>query len=198
MKPRRRTTELLRDALEAHDTDRISLEALLEPLRSRAYGFVLLLLAVPNFIPVPVGIGGVMGVLVVALGLEMLFGLEHPWIPRRLRARTMSRASLGRFLDRIEPLTRRLEKLCKPRLERLTRQPLTIASGLVMILIGMLLALPIPFTNYVFGAMLLAFAIALVERDGALLLLVWIATAIVLTVSASFSHALVDLFHRLI
>jgi hypothetical protein len=138
-----------------------------------------------------------MGVLVVALGLEMLFGLEHPWIPRWLRARTMSRASLGRFLDRIEPLTRRLERLCKPRLERLTRQPLTIASGLVMILIGILLALPIPFTNYIFGAMLLAFAIALVERDGVLLLLVWVATAIVLTVSASFSHALVDLLHRL-
>ncbi|HEV7776404.1 MAG TPA: exopolysaccharide biosynthesis protein [Luteibacter sp.] len=196
MKPRRRTTELLRDALEAHETDRISLEALLDPLRSRAYGFVLLLLAVPNFIPVPIGIGGVMGVLVVALGLEMLFGLEYPWIPRWLRARTMSRAALGRFLNRIEPLTRRLEKLCKPRMERLTRRPLTIASGLVMILIGILLALPIPFTNYVFGAMLLAFAIALVERDGVLLLLVWIATAVVLTVSATFSHALVDLFHR--
>jgi hypothetical protein len=197
MKPRRRTTELLRDALDAHDTDRISLEALLDPLRSRAYGFVLLLLTIPNFIPVPTGIGGIMGTLVAALGVEMLFGLEHPWIPRWLREKTMSRESLGRFLDRIDPITRRLERLCKPRLERLTRRPLTIASGLVMVLLGIMLALPIPFTNYLFGAMLLAFAFALVERDGVLLVMVWVATAIVLTASATFSHALVDLFHRL-
>jgi hypothetical protein len=198
VKERRSTTVLLREALDAHDTDRISLEALLHPLRSRAYGFVLLLLAIPNFIPVPIGIGGIMGALVVALGLEMLTGLEYPWIPRRLRQRTVSRRSLGHFLDRIEPLTRRLEKLCKPRLERLTRRPLTIGSGLVMILLGLLLALPIPFTNYLFGAMLLAFAFALVERDGVLLLLVWAATITTLLVSATFSRALIDMFRHLL
>jgi hypothetical protein len=42
-------------------------------------------------------------------------------------------------------------------------------------LLGPLVALPIPFTSYLSGAMLLAFAFALMERDGALLLLVWAA-----------------------
>ena len=54
-----RTTELLAAALDAHDDDRITLAALMEPLRRRAFGFLLLLLAIPNFIPVPLGIGGV-------------------------------------------------------------------------------------------------------------------------------------------
>lgn len=192
-----KTTALLRAALLATPGERISVEALLEPLQRRAFGFLLLLLAIPNFIPVPLGIGGVMGVLVIALGLEMLVGLEHPWIPGFLRRRTMSREGLLRFLDRAEPITRRLETVCKPRLQRLTRRPFTFVSGAIMILIGILLALPIPFTNYVFGGMLIAFAFALVERDGALLIAVWTATLAIVIASATFSRALIGLVRDL-
>jgi hypothetical protein len=192
-----KTTALLRAVLLATPVERISVEALLEPLQRRAFGFVLLLLAIPNFIPVPLGIGGIMGVLVIALGLEMLLGLEHPWIPGFLRRRTVSREGLLRFLDRAEPITRRLETICKPRLQRLTRRPFTLVSGAIMILIGILLALPIPFTNYVFGGMLIAFAFALVERDGALLVAVWTATLAVVIASATFSRALVGLVRDL-
>lgn len=192
-----KTTALLRAVLLATPVERVSVEALLEPLQRRAFGFVLLLLAIPNFIPVPLGIGGVMGVLVIALGLEMLVGLEHPWIPGFLRRRTMSREGLLRFLDRAEPITRRLETICKPRLQRLTRRPFTLVSGAIMILIGLLLALPIPFTNYVFGGMLIAFAFALVERDGVLLVTVWAATLAVVIASATFSRALVGVVRDL-
>ncbi|NII56491.1 exopolysaccharide biosynthesis protein [Luteibacter sp. SG786] len=192
-----KTAALLRAALMSTPGERVSVEQLLEPLRRRAFGFLLLLLAIPNFLPVPIGIGGIMGVLVIALGLEMLIGLEHPWIPGFLRRRTMSREGLLRFLDRIEPMTRRLEKICKPRLQRLTRRPFTFVSGAIMILVGILLALPIPFTNYVFGGMLIAFAFALVERDGALLVAVWATTAAIVVASASFSHALAGFFRDL-
>jgi hypothetical protein len=192
-----KTTALLRAALLATHGERISVEALLEPLQRRAFGFLLLLLAIPNFIPVPLGIGGIMGMLVIALGLEMLVGLEHPWIPGFLRRRTMSRDGLLRFLDRAEPITRRLETVCKPRLQRLTRRPFTFVSGAIMILIGILLALPIPFTNYVFGGMLIAFAFALVERDGALLVAVWMATLAIVIASATFSRALIGLVRDL-
>lgn len=177
--------------------ERVAVEQLLEPLRRRAFGFLLLLLAIPNFLPVPIGIGGIMGVLVIALGLEMLIGLEHPWIPGFLRRRTMSREGLLRFLDRIEPMTRRLERICRPRLQRLTRRPFTFVSGAIMVLAGILLALPIPFTNYVFGALLIAFAFALVERDGALLVAVWATTAAIVAASATFSHALAGFFRDL-
>ncbi|MGN6479240.1 exopolysaccharide biosynthesis protein [Luteibacter sp.] len=192
-----KTAALLRAAALATPGERMTVEQLLEPLKRRAFGFLLLLLAIPNFIPVPVGIGGIMGVLVVGLGLEMLVGLEHPWIPGFLKRRTMSRDGLLRFLDRIAPFTGRLEKACKPRLQRLSRRPFTFVSGAVMILVGILLALPIPFTNYLFGGMLVAFAFALVERDGALLLAVWGSTIAAVALSATFSHALLKFFRDL-
>jgi hypothetical protein len=185
-----RTTELLTTAVAAHDSDRISLDELMAPLQRRAFGFLLLLIAVPNFIPVPLGLGGITGTLACLLGLQMLIGLEQPWLPRWLKRRSLKRSSLQHFLQRIAPITRWLEKLCKPRLERLTTHPLTIASGLMMILLGVLLMLPIPFTNYLFGVMLLAFAFALIERDGGLLLMVWVATGASVGLSASVARSL--------
>lgn len=187
-----RTTDLLAAAVAAHDGDTIRLEELMAQLQRRAFGFLLLLIAIPNFIPVPLGMGGITGTLAALLGLQMLVGLERPWLPRWLKQRALKRSSLQHFLERIAPITRWLEKLCKPRLERLTTHPLTIASGLMMILLGVLLILPIPFTNYVFGVMLLAFALALIERDGGLLILVWIAT--LCSVSVSFG-AMRSLWH---
>lgn len=46
----------------------------------------------------------------------------------------------------------------------------------MLILLGLMLALPLPFTNYFFGALLLAFAFALIERDGAVLIAAWALT----------------------
>ena len=57
-------------------------------------------------------------------------------------------------------------------------------------LLGLLLALPIPFTNYVFGLLLLAFALGLLERDGALLIGAWVAGVIAIAVFGVLSGAL--------
>jgi hypothetical protein len=54
----------------------------------------------------------------------------------------------------------------------------TAVTGLLLVLLGLLLSLPIPFTNFIFGGLLLAFALALLERDGVLMLLSWAAGAV--------------------
>ena len=53
--------------------------------------------------------------------------------------------------------------------------PARVLTGLLLVLVGVLLSLPIPFTNYLFGFQLLLFALALIERDGALMLFNWLA-----------------------
>ena len=46
-------------------------------------------------------------------------------------------------------------------------------TGLLLLLLGVLLSLPIPFTNYLLGGLVLLYALALLERDGALMLAAW-------------------------
>ncbi len=196
--PRRTITALLRDAIDADDHDELTLDTLLVPLRARAFGVVLLVLAIPNFIPVPFGIGGVMGVLVVALGLEMLCGLERPLVPHRLRRKTMRRARVDGFLARSARIMDWLERWCKPRLTILTQRPWTTLSGLALVVLGILLSLPIPFTNYPFGVILLAFAFALIERDGVLLVVLWVVAIVLLVLALMYSSVLVQWMHEVV
>ena len=54
-------------------------------------------------------------------------------------------------------------------------------------LLGILLALPIPFTNFLFGALLLLYALALLERDGALMLMSWVAGVVAIYIFGAVS-----------
>lgn len=192
-----RTTQLLERAIASHVGETITLEELLDSLGERAYGFLLLVLALPNFIPVPIGVGGVMGILVVLTGLQMLVGLEHPWLPKALRRKAFSRESLRRFTKKISPALGWLERVCRPRLEMLVDHPVHHVTGLLVVLTGIALALPIPFTNYPFGFLVIVFAVALIERDGALLLVAWIASLAVTITLLTLSQAVADAVRHL-
>ena len=87
--------------------------------------------------------------------------------------------AMVRFDRIIAPWLGRLEHLVHPRLPGvLDHRAATLFTGLLLVLLGLLLSLPIPFTNYLFGGLLLLFVLALLERDGALMLVAWAAGAV--------------------
>lgn len=156
--------------------EHMPLQRILLNLQQSAFGVFLFIAILPSFIPIP-GIGGaVSGPLVLLIGLQLMLGLREPWLPAFIGRRGPRRGTMQRFLSKIGGALRRLDRLLKPRLQRLLQPlPSRVFTGLLVILIGILLSLPIPFTNYLFGFQLLLFALALIERDGALMLFNWIA-----------------------
>ncbi|KAA2285833.1 exopolysaccharide biosynthesis protein [Arenimonas fontis] len=168
------TRALLDSLADAQNGETLNLGGLLDQFRTRAYGVFVLVALLPAFVPLPVGAGAISGPLIALAGLQLLARMSHPWIPGFLARRPISRDGLARFRDRASRLLRWLERLSRPRTEAVIDHPLARAfTGLLLVLLGVLLALPVPGTNYPFGLILLAFAIALVERDGRLMLVAW-------------------------
>ena len=162
---------------EGDPRETLRLGDLLDGLGRRAFGMLLFIATLPAFIPIPIG-GAVSGPLVVLIGLQLLVGRREPWLPAALERRGPHRQALARFDRLVSPWLARLEKLIRPRLPHLLHHRAAAAlTGLLLVLLGVLLSLPIPFTNYLFGILLLLFALALLERDGALMLAAWIAGA---------------------
>jgi hypothetical protein len=173
----------LLDGFRAGDPEEVlSLEMLAGGLGRRAFGMLLFIAILPAFIPIPVG-GAISGPLVVLIGLQLLVGLRRPWLPKAISRRGPRRATLVRFDDRISPWLVRLEKLVRPRLQHVLRHPLAaVYTGLLLVFLGLLLSLPIPLTNYLFGILLLLFAFAMLERDGMLMLAAWVGGTITVAV----------------
>ncbi len=171
---RERNLRGLLDGFTIGDPDELlPLQGLLAGLGRRAFGMLLLVATLPAFIPIPVG-GAISGPLVMLIGVQLLAGRRRPWLPRFIARRGPHRGALVRFHRLIVPWLARLERLVRPRLGLLLQQRAAMMlTGLLLVLLGFLLSLPIPLTNYLFGGLLLLFAFAMLERDGALMLLAW-------------------------
>ncbi len=193
-----RTSLLLYRIANGSRTDDVHWDELLAAFSERAFGVLLLVAIVPALLPVPFGVGAISGPLVALVGLQLLLTRRAPWLPQALRRRGISRDRFRRFVARLQPLLTRFEKVIRPRLEGLVHH--TAANqltGLLLIVLGFLLSLPIPLTNYPFGLLIMAYALALIERDGALLLLVWLIGAGAAVASALLSAEVVDLLQRM-
>jgi len=174
MSPDISTRALLHALAEGDDRQPLTLGSLLDQFRERAYGVFMLVSVLPAFVPLPVGAGAISGPLISLIGLQLLVQMAHPWVPGFLSRRPLSRAGMVKFRDRTAGLLRRLEKVSRPRTEGVIDHPLAkMFTGLLLVVLGFLLALPIPATNYPFGLIILAYAIALIERDGRLMLAAW-------------------------
>lgn len=154
--------------------DTVTFDELLHHFSHRAFGVMVLVATLPAFLPVPAGAGAISGPLVALFGLQMLLGRRAPWLPQRLRRRGVPRTRFRRFAERMQPWLLRVERLVKPRLAGFTEHLAShVLSGLLLLLLGLLLSLPIPLTNYPIALLILAYAVALIERDGVLLLIAW-------------------------
>ena len=84
-----------------------------------------------------------------------------------------------------------LDRACRPRWPALIDHVgAHVVTGLLLVVLGLLLGLPIPLTNYPFGIILVVFAVALIERDGKAMALAWaLGVAEVLVVVLFFEEA---------
>src|SRR5688572_33369607 len=84
-----RTSSLLAAIGSAENGESVSFDELLDEFRERAFGALLLLVLLPTFIPVPIGIGAVTGPFIALIGLQMLLTFQHPWLPKWLGRRSL-------------------------------------------------------------------------------------------------------------
>ena len=185
---------LLQSFAHGDPRERLTMDRLLQGLGRTAFGMFLFVSILPGFIPIP-GTGGMIsGPLVVLIGLQLLVGLRRPWAPGFIGRRGPQRGTMARFCRRITPWMNRLEHLVRPRLQVLTGNRMANAlTGVLLIALGVLLALPLPMTNYLFAGTLLLYSLALMERDGALLLVLWLVSIAALLSMALLSERLVVL-----
>lgn len=164
-------SSVLQGLVDAFPNERVTAGELIDTLDERALGALLLVLALPMCIPNVPGISTVFGLLMILPALQLALGQHKLWVPKRVRAMSFPREGLTRTLNVTIPTLRRVEFLFRPRFEALTQFPVTIYVGIQTLLMAVILILPIPFANWPPGMTVALTALALLQRDGLLMLL---------------------------
>lgn len=189
-----RTSELLLGIASAHEgQERVAIGDLIHALRNRAFGITLLLFGIPNCIPMPPGIPVICGIVLILAAVPMIRGRDELWLPQRIERRTIPVADFKRMIDRALPWIVRLERLTRPRLDVFAGPAARRAVGLVVAFLGFVLILPIPFLgNMPPGIAVCIFGLGMIERDGLLILLGFIATVAALIITVGMTWALIE------
>jgi hypothetical protein len=99
--------------------------------------------------------------------LQIIAGRSSPIIPQRVRSRKISAKTIARIEKRGIPFLRLVERFSKPRFEILSRgRTFGLLLGIVILIVAIVMAIPIPFTNTVFAGAILLTGIGLANNDG--------------------------------
>ncbi|MEM1040351.1 MAG: exopolysaccharide biosynthesis protein [Pseudomonadota bacterium] len=163
----------------------VSLSELAAALKSRAYGVILLLMALPCCLPFVYLLPQIVALPMLALCAQLALGRTQVWLPQTLANRQLPVDGLASTVARAAPWLKRMEFFARPRLTFLTEGVmLRVLGGLLLIPCASILV-PLPLTNTVPGVGVAIAAGGLIERDGLLILmgliigLIWVAALII-------------------
>ena len=147
--------------------ERVSIAWLMERLGRRSFGLTLLVMAVVGCVP---GLSTVIGVLMAWPAIQMVLGHDQAALPRLVARREVGVGRLARVIAIVVPWLAWLERLIRPRwpppfhtTKRLT--------GIVMLLLGLSMLSPVPFSHLMPALVIMLLAVAYLEEDGVALLL---------------------------
>ena len=165
----RRLGEILAE-LAARPAPDLTLGELIESVGDRGYGLLIAALALPNVLPIYLpGLSAVFGLPLVFVALQLTLGRQKLWLPPALGRRSIARATFARMAGAVAPWLARLERALRPRWPEFLGPTAERLAGLLTILLGLLLSLPIPLTNIPLAIPLVLIGLGLAERDGLVL-----------------------------
>jgi hypothetical protein len=179
-------SQRLRQIVAEDGPDRLTFSDLALKLHARAWGGLLVIFAAINVIPLPPGASIFFAIPLLIVSAQMAFGRASPWFPARIDRRGVTKDELGRLITKMEWLEVRVERMFKPRLATLTGPAATRLIGVVCFILALMTTLPI--VHVAPAAVIVLFGLALVYRDGALV----IAAAVAGVVGAAIVVFLID------
>src|SRR5215467_2055706 len=151
----------------------LTLFELKQSLKGRGSAMLLILLALPFcFIAIP-GLSTPFGIAICLIGTCLLLGRD-PCLPAFVMRLRLSTTRLARLLTCASKVARQLERFVWPRLSFLysgSGMLRLIGLSIVIAGLGLMLPLPIPFSNSIPAWAVVLLAIGMIEKDGLCVLL---------------------------
>lgn len=177
-------SQRLTQIVEEEGPDRLSFSELATQLHARAWGGLLFIFAAINVLPLPPGTSSFFALPILIVAAQMVFGRASPWFPARLDRRGVTKQELSRLISKMGWLETKVERIFKPRLAQLTSPAATRVIGLVCFLLGLVAAIPIPLFHVAPALAIVMFGLALIYRDGALVIAAAVAAVLSIAVDA--------------
>jgi hypothetical protein len=184
-------------SLAGNAGDRLTVADIIAVLRDRAFALLVVLLGLPNCLPMPPPIPLVCGLLLALVAGQIVAGWSAPWLPRSLLNRSIPQAAVSRAVNRALPALLTLERWSRPRIAVLETPVALRAIGflLLALALGLLIAAPV-IGQIPLGIAVCLVGLGLVERDGVLVIAGLVVGSAGIGINFGFAYALFSLIEH--
>jgi hypothetical protein len=151
----------------------LSLEEIMDESMGKGRLLLLILLSLPFCQPLQIpGFSTPFGIAIAFIGLRIAFG-KRVWLPKSVLKRRISADTIAKIVDKSLVVIRKMHRFIHPRLQFLCRHgAMQIVNGLLLFVLGLFLALPlpIPLSNLSAGWGIFLLSFGLLEDDGVLVI----------------------------
>lgn len=190
MSPAARTSDIL-SVLASQEGERLTVGGIVAILRDRAFALLVVLLGLPNCLPMPPPIPLVCGLLLLLVAVQIIAGMDAPWLPRKILRQSIARATVERAVARAVPLLRRLERWSQPRMKLFETALGMRAIGVLILALALALIVAPPFFGQIpLGLAISLIGLGLVERDGIVVLIGLVFGGVGVGISVGFVYTL--------
>ena len=148
-------------------SERIALGDIVRTLGNSTPGFMLLVLALPAFVPTGLPIAAPAGAAMMVIGALMMAGRTEITMPPWFARRSLTRAQIGSLVKAAVPVIEWLERPLMPRLAWVLKRRQLRIAGIMVAVNGLLIFLPIPFGNSIPAIAVIFMALGMMAGDGA-------------------------------
>jgi hypothetical protein len=178
-------SRVLQDFLVQHQAQQISLEDILQAMGDRAFGPTLLLCALPEALPLPIaGVSALVAIPLILVSTQLVLGFRQPWLPARMTQYSFQRQSFEQLINKAIGPLERLERFFKPRWLIFTHPLVERLLGVLLLLLALIVALPIPFGNMIPAIIIVVICLGMIEQDGLMLALSGVSTCAIVILLA--------------
>lgn len=180
MEARLPTSIVLRHLLDEARDEHVTLTWILDGLRERSFGLVMLLLGLLALVPT---LSTVVGILLIWPGMQMILARRAPTLPGWIARRPLSTTRLSRLIARLLPILRWMERIVRPRW-RTPFESTKRVVGATILLLGLTMLGPVPFSHVLPALVIMLVAFAYLEEDGVVLSIALGAALVSLAITA--------------
>ena len=151
--------------------ERISLRSILSLLSDRSFAVLVVLLGLPNCLPMPPPVPSLSALLLILVAAQIAGRRAEPWFPRAVLQGSVARADIQRAIGRAMPIVAVLERWSRPRWRLFGNRTGAVLSALLLftMALGMLTAAPL-IGQVPYGLAVCLIGLGQVERDGMLVM----------------------------
>ncbi len=165
----------------ADEKDEVSLGQTIEAFGNRSYAPFLVILPLIDISPVGSipGLPTLLALVIVLTAGQLLFGRTHMWLPGFLANRSLKSEKVAKAVKKLRPVAKRMDKWFHGRLPALTQGPMVrvAAAAIIMLTLSVPPLELLPMATTAPMAAIAAFGMALLVKDGLLMIVAFVAAA---------------------